>query len=267
MGEFKYIENDYNITNRLVLSTPFYVKSTVSYGLIVFAVKTQRWVLIQRKHSVEFLLVITGSYRISYLRLLLQAITSNELSIINQCINNDDDYFKNLYINILQLNINGFDYALLRLNENRTILKKITSNITINIINTLSWNWPKGRLSFKMPEFLKDARSDMETHIECAKREFLEEVEIILPQPIYISDTYISSTIKTINFRNIESRFWIYIISEEIPITPPTNNIEVIARDWFDTAQSKILLNNDVFFNNILSHIITNTPYIVNTIL
>ena len=247
------------LTNRLIISTPFFTKSTISYGLIVYSKNSKKWVLIQRKHSVEFLLFIKGLYRISYLPILINCITLNELQIINNCIN-DEAYFKNLYIDILQLDITSFDYALIRIKENRQILTKILSSIKIND-NILSWNWPKGRLYFKQPSTelnIQDTSSNVETPLECAKREFLEEVEITLPPPLYITDNYISNIIRTINGRNIESRYWIYIINDEIPISPPNDNPEVISRDWFDTDTTQKLLNNDEFFNDIKNHINTN---------
>jgi hypothetical protein len=247
------------LTNRLIISTPFFTKSTISYGLIVYSKNSKKWVLIQRKHSVEFLLFIKGLYRISYLPILINCITLNELQIINNCIN-DEAYFKHLYIDILQLDITSFDYALIRIKENRQILTKILSSIKIND-NILSWNWPKGRLYFKQPSTelnIQDTSSNVETPLECAKREFLEEVEITLPPPLYITDNYISNIIRTINGRNIESRYWIYIINDEIPISPPNDNPEVISRDWFDTDTTQKLLNNDEFFNDIKNHINTN---------
>jgi hypothetical protein len=285
------------LTNRLIISTPFFTKSTISYGLIVYSKNTKKWVLVQRKHSVEFLLFIKGLYRISYLPILINCITLNELDIIHKCIN-DPEYFKYIYNDILQLDITSFDYALIRITENSEILTKLLNSIKIND-NILSWNWPKGRLYFKQSpglfgnsigiakqspvlfgnqveidkqsfglfgnstgiakqsaEFtIEDTSSNVETPLECAKREFLEEVEITLPPPLYITENYITNIIRTINGRNIESRYWIYIINDEIPISPPDNNPEVISRDWFDTDTAQKLLNNDEFFDDIKNHI------------
>ena len=47
------------------------------------------------------------------------------------------------------------------------------------------------------------------------------------------------------------------VIENEINIKPPINNPEVISRDWFDTDKTKLLLNNDEFFNDIKKHINT----------
>jgi len=253
--------NNYNIINtkklntRLIISTPFLTRSTISYGLIVYAKNTKRWVLIQRKHSVEFLLIIKGLYRISYLPILLLCLTLNEFNMLKKCID-DKEYFKNIH-ELLQLDNIGYEYACIRIEENKILFKKLLNHTKIND-NILSWNWPKGRLHYKKTTDFENTETIMETPFDCAKREFIEEVEINLPPPIYLSENYINNNIKTINGRIIESRYWVYIIENEININPPINNPEVISRDWFDTDETKLLLNNDEFFNDIKIHIITN---------
>ena len=62
---------------------------------------------------------------------------------------------------------------------------------------------PKGRLI--MSEI-------KETPYNCAVREFMEEVEVALPPPIFLSDTYLKEKFQSFNGRVIESRLWLYII-------------------------------------------------------
>ena len=206
---------------RLILETPFTSKSIISYGLIVYAIDTQRWALIQRKHSVEFLLFIRGLYRLTHLPLLLSSITSHESTIIKKCIDNGPSFFKDFYLNHLDLDPIGLKYSLIRLAESRTIVTKLLSNIDLTQ-NQLQWTWPKGRLHISF-----DNTITRETPFDCAKREFSEEVEITLPPPLFISDTYVSENIQTFTGRNIESRYWIYVISNEIPMSHPSSNPEV----------------------------------------
>jgi len=229
--------------HRLILDTPFSMKSTISYGLIVYAQDTKRWAIIQRKHSVEFLLFIRGSYRLTYLPLLLSFITEPEASIILECIKGGPDVFTNIYLNDLKLCSDGLEYALIRFAESRKIVPKLLSKLNLSK-NTLRWTWPKGRL------LISSAR---ETPFDCAKREFTEEVEITLPPPLFISDTYLSENIKTITGRNIESRYWIYIISNEIPMTSPQSNPEVANRIWADTETCRSMINP---YNNLFEEII-----------
>ncbi|CAH6420756.1 Hypothetical protein HVR_LOCUS1281 [uncultured virus] len=214
-----------NSKRRLVLDTPFSTRSTISYGLIVFARDTQRWAIIQRKHSVEFLLFIRGLYRLTHLPLLLSCITSGEADIINRCLKGGPSVFNEIFTKELELDPSGLKYALVRMAECRHVVINLLSKLNLSR-NQLKWTWPKGRLHIS---------SNRETPFACACREFTEEVEVQLPAPLFISDTYVSESIRTITGRNIESRYWIYIIPNEIPMIPPKSHPEVSNRQWVDT--------------------------------
>ncbi len=240
------LSND-NITNRrrLVLETPFSSRSIVSYGLIVYAKDTNRWAVIQRKHSVEFLLFIRGLYRLTHLPLILSCITEQESLIIIKCLKEGPEIFKSIYLNDLGLCQDSLNYALIRMAESRNIVLNLLPKLNLTN-NTLSWSWPKGRLLISSDSFNK------ETPFDCAKREFMEEVEIDLPPPIFISDSYINEITKTMMGRNIESRYWIYIISNEISMTPPNCHLEVANRFWVDTTTCQTLINHDTLFSQVI---------------
>lgn len=227
--------------NRIVLDTPFSTKSTISYGLIVYAKDTKKWALIQRKHSVEFLLLMRGLYRLTYLPLLLSSITSKESSIIQDCINNGKDTFVYYFNDELELNPKELPYALTRFSESYNIISSLLRKINISD-NKLKWTWPKGRLLIT---------NQKETPFTCAKREFTEEVEIILPPPLFVSDTYVTETIRTVTGRIIESRYWIYVIPNEIPIFPPNNHPEVSNRMWVDTETCYELIEHNALFDKV----------------
>jgi len=242
---------DYSTKRRLVLDTPFSMKSTISYGLIVYAKDTGRWAIIQRKHSVEFLLFIRGLYRLTHLPLLLSCITIEEADVIKRCIVGGPDIFKHVFLTELELDISGLKYALLRLAESRNVVTNLLLKLDLSE-NKLKWTWPKGRLQVS---------SDRETPFACAKREFTEEVEIRLPSPLYISDTYVSESVRTITGRNIESRYWIYVIPNEISMTEPHSHPEVSARQWVSTDSCSELIQHDTLFHqvaNMISHSIHN---------
>ena len=229
--------------HRLILDTPFSTRSTISYGLIVFAKDTRRWAIIQRKHSVEFLLFMRGIYRLTYLPILLSCVTTNEALLIEECLKGGPDIFKDVYLNKLGLSIDGLSYALIRMAESRCIVINMLTKLDL-LNNDLSWTWPKGRLHIS---------SNRETPFDCAKREFVEEVEINLPPPLFISDTYVSENIRTITGRNIESRYWIYIIPEEIPMTPPESHPEVANRIWVDIETCRSKMGRDSLLNQVVS--------------
>lgn len=229
---------------RLILDAPFSTRSTISYGLTVYARDTGRWAIIQRKHSVEFLLIIRGLYRLTYLPLLLLSITKSESSILEKCIKGGPPVFTQIYYNDLGLCQDGLEYAMIRMAESRNVIMNLLSKLDLSK-NNLKWTWPKGRLHIS---------SDRETPFDCAKREFMEEVEIILPSPLFISDTYISENIKTITGRNIESRYWIYIIPTEIPMKNPESHPEVADRKWVDTETCKSMITTSYSLRNTYNH-------------
>lgn len=229
--------------SRLILDTPFSTRSTISYGLIVFAKDTGKWAIIQRKHSVEFLLFIRGSYRLTYLPLLLSCITKDESLMIEKSLKGGPSVFKNLYLNELDLCPQGLEYALIRMAESRNIVLNLISKLDLSK-NILSWTWPKGSLHIS---------SNRETPFDCAKREFVEEVEIILPPPLFISNSYISENIKTITGRNIESRYWIYVIPNEIQMFPPKSHPEVSNRMWVGTEKYRTMIHQDDLFMQIMT--------------
>jgi ADP-ribose pyrophosphatase YjhB (NUDIX family) len=232
------------ITNvrRLVLDTPFASKSTVSYGLIVYAKNSKRWLLTQRKHSIEYLLFFRGLYRLSHLPLILSRITVTERDTIKLCLTSDPGMFGNIYLYDLHLSSEDLHYALLRWVENRTHTSNLLDKLDVSN-NTLAWTWPKGRLNIN---------AEREAPFECAHREFLEEVEAKLPEPIFISDTYMSETIHTVTGRSIEARYWIYVIEKEITLTPPNNHMEVSDRRWLTTEQCQELIQYDDLFRYVV---------------
>jgi len=234
---------------RLVLDTPFTTKSTISYGLIVYAKDTQRWAIVQRKHSVEFLLFIKGLYRLTHLPLLLSCITSEEADIIKRCINGGPSVFKEIFLRDLELESYTLNYAMIRIAESRNIVMNLLSKLDLSQ-NKLNWTWPKGRLQIPT-----DNPLSRETPFACAKREFTEEVEVTLPAPLFISDTYVSESIRTITGRNIESRYWIYVISNEVPMELPQNNPEVSNRQWVSTETCLELIQHNPLFLRIANMI------------
>lgn len=238
----KQLLNFFN-KRRLVLDTPFSTRSTISYGLIVYARDTKRWAIIQRKHSVEFILFIRGLYGLTHLPLLLKCITSNEANIITKCITEGTEFFRNIYLNDLNLDPSGLEYALIRMAESHKIVINLLNKLDLSS-NELKWTWPKGRLHIS---------SDRETPFSCAQREFTEEVELELPTALFISDTYISENIRTISGRNIESRYWIYIIPHEVPMSHPQSHPEVSNRQWVDTDMCEKTLQHNILFKYVVT--------------
>lgn len=225
---------------RLILETPFGGKNTISYGLIVYAKDTRRWLITRRKHSVEFLLYIKGLYRTTHLPFLISCITKNEADIIKR-MHNDDNYYYSFCNRELELAADSLQYSKTRFDESKDLVLELISTLDLTS-NTLKWTWPKGRLWY--------SNNIKETPFECAKREFAEEVEINLSNPLYLSDNYVSESIKTFTGRTIEARYWIYVVPNEIPLTEPKDHPEVSKRRWatFDEC-SNLLQHADLFYH------------------
>lgn len=226
---------------RVIVKTPFLCKKIISYGLIVYSIDTTKWVLIQRKHSAELILYVKGLYKISALPFLLSKITKKE-KIIIQTLHSatKSEYLKmasQLDIDLCRID---HDSAFYQMNATKEYANELFAVLYLDD-NTLSWNWPKGRLDQTIPK---------ESPFECAVREFNEEVESILPEPISVSNHYVSEILKTANGVHLESRYWVYIIDKECLIQPPIDNPEVSNRCWLSTSEClKKLQYKDLFLN------------------
>lgn len=217
---------------RVILSTPFTAPSVASYGLIVLAQDTRRIVVIQRKHSIEFLLIFRGFYRPTFLRFLLSQLVENECSTIKTCLLESTETFINIYLKGLNLPLDGLLYALVRMAESREEILRIIADLDLSQ-NSLLWTWPKGRLNISLIR---------ETQFDCAKREFLEEAEISLPPPLNQPSNFISEFTTTVTGRNIEAHYWLYVIPKEIPLTAPKGHPEVSDRLWIDINECSRLI-------------------------
>lgn len=223
--EDKNDKKDENNLHRVILSTPFSARSVISYGLMVFAKDTKRWVIVRDKHTTEYILLMKGYYRSTFTKLLLSKLTPEESQNIKMILTSTIDVFTDIYLNDLNLEKSGLLYAIVRMSESRKDILQIIDNLDVSN-NTLPWTWPKGRIQnyyFK------------ETDFQCAIREFKEEVEIDLPPSILNSDNYIEEHTSTLTGRKLESRFWIYVIPNELELHKPINHPEVSDRIWVDT--------------------------------
>lgn len=247
--ETKYRNIISSCENRLIVNNPFHSKTIISYGLIVFALDTKRWIIVQRKHSIELLLFISGNYRLSNLSIILSSITQQEAQLIINCYNNTFDYFKSIYLQELNLTESNISYSYMRLIENKNIVLKILEHINLSS-KTLQWTWPKGRLQIYTKE----------NGFDCAKREFHEEIELELPTSIFVSDHFFIDHFRTFLGVDIEARFWIYIIPNELPLSPPSpSHPEVSNRIWIDIANSYSFISNKNLLNHLSSFLSSNS--------
>lgn len=230
------------IENRLIIHTKSINCHIISYGLVVQSIKTGRWLLAQRKHTVEILLIMRGNYRNSHLPLLVTEITKKEADQLRSCIHGGTNTFDKLYLEEFKLEKEGLEYGKKRMSDCIKILSGLLNNLTFD--NELEWNWPKGR---PYPE--------KELPLECAKREFYEEIEVVLPPSIYISNYPVTEHINTITGKHIESKYWIYLVNGEFEIFKPENHEEIEDRRWVTTEECKEMICNKTLFDEIIQQI------------
>ena len=224
---------------RLILDIPFMHHNKISYGLIVIAKDSHRCLLVQRRHSIAFLYVIRGYYRPSHLPFLLSELTDEERDIILSCIKLSRTYLSKIFAT-LKLS-DDIEHAYLKLKHDGELITHLISYLhnkhekidhegngkeemskkEENI--ELTWFFPKGRRSHG---------EEKETPFECAVREFEEEVEVSLPNPVYLSDTPFHYKDRTLHGKCIDSRLWLYVVEKEFPVVEFNDNDEVKSRRW-----------------------------------
>lgn len=223
-----------NFSGRLIVSNSFNIKNIVSYGIIVFTLDTEKMLVVRRKHSVEFVILMKGSYRPTHLPFLISMLTDNEKNHIVESLN-DKNYFYNLYSKEIYFKKLNVEYVYLRFSENREEILNLIFFFK-NTNNQLKWQWPKGRPNSK------------ETPFSCAKREFFEEVESELPPILAMEDKLLETSFVSLNGRIVESKYFFCVISNEFELKNVSHNDEVSERKWVHISEIRnyISLESDV---------------------
>jgi hypothetical protein len=230
---------------RIILSAPFTQtnnKTSVSHGLVVFSKKTRRWIVVRKKYTNEFILIIRGQYRLSHLPFLLTSITSSEVALLHRCCAQSEGstFFRNLYLVDTGSPPDYLSYALIRFSETRLFIQRLIVDYDFSD-NTLEWGWPHGphgRFNYHMHE----------SPFDRAIRDTQDEIGITLPSPIYITDTYVSEQTSTVACSTLETRYYLYIIEDEPTIDPHVNNTEICERKWANTEECQGLVADPTLF-------------------
>jgi hypothetical protein len=204
---------------RVVLSGVFKRKIFASYGLRVYCVNTDRWLMVKRRHSVEYCILIRGTYHTHHLPILIPKLTSHERKSLHNVLKlNSDDYVKFIVECV------GIEYYDIDCNRGWHALNANKEKISVLISNTYPkvtlWTWPKG---------VKENHD--ENGYVTAMREFNEEVAPSLPPPLEepSEDPFIRKS--TFYGREIHEHFWTYVVEKEFPIREEVTS-EVQKRKW-----------------------------------
>ena len=216
---------------RLVTQTPFENTKIVSHALCVFALDTRCVIVVQRKHSVECLLFLMGHYRPSMVTLLLPNMTSDEHALLLILTQQGKDFYTHVFEDVVGLDTRDLDYGYIRFGECKQVIVDWLDKTPQSC--DLKWTWPKGRLSME----------DEDDGLVCAKREFVEEVEVELPEAVVVSDhDMVVETIKTLTCKCVETRCWLYVVKQQFDLPPLVDNKEVNDRRWMPIDDALQLL-------------------------
>lgn len=213
-------------SDRIIIDNPF-LKTVTSYGLIAHNKSTDKWLLIRRKNSPEFISIMKGYYRLSYVNKLLDNLYDQEIKIINNIISGEEN-FENVYDNIMSNNYiepGGREYAIERWYDlNLTIL------LNYHGLNN-EYLFPRGRVNGKK-----------EGYIACAKREFTEETGIEINYNLINSKIYVTESHVGTNGKKYNAKYWYCEIEEEIQ-PPKILSPEVSDVKWVTLEESKKYLS------------------------
>lgn len=228
------------IRYRRVVKSDLTPKQITSHGIILYSIRSDSYLLTRRRHSAEFVLICKCSYRLSYLNQIVKKITEEERLNLISC--KDRKFYKELYVNL------GFDPNIF--NEvseifymNYPILLLLLPNKSTK---ELEWTWPKGRpISYKEDSF------------DCAVREFNEEVNIQLPDLVYLSNLPLTEPYETYSHAYVlENRYWLCITNDQIDLPEPKNSdIEVSKRAWIKSNKVLQYLPHYSIFKDVQEHV------------
>lgn len=245
-----------DLPDRIIISTEYMTEAYLSYGIIPYCTSTKRWLMIMRRHSLDFILFMRGSYKKSELEEMFQRMSRNELNLISKSMDSEET-FKEIFHGVIFGKKQSHRFAYDRMNQLKDVIIKIINNTTCYEQNY--WFWPKGSRQLT-------SQGIMETPFKCAMREFNEETGL------YITDTQkqvshdtINDSFKAKHGQIYESKLWVFLFPEEIE-PPPISNLhipgEIGARKWVTTEEAIILLRSNTYTIEMAINMIRNSELI-----
>lgn len=215
---------------RNIIKHPYSQKKCISYGLILIS-KEGRTLLVKRKHSFEYLVILSGRYKKSDLIFLIPKLVLKEFNKILLFYKNKK-FFKKEYKNLFK-NDKNIKKSYKKLIEYGNCVIEISKNINFSE-NDLIWFWPKGKFELLIDKDYKD----------CAIRETEEELDIKLPKDIKFYDDWISFTHESYNFRKLDSKFLICTLNKEF-VLKKVKNDEISDKKWVCIQDLNKYIKND----------------------
>lgn len=222
-----------SLPDRKVLFSTHPERPIISYGLVVRAKDTKRWLLVKRMNNTEILALLRGDYLTYELPELVAGLSADEAKELKASIGNFDKFKILFERRVYKGNIKyGYD----RIMDNQNLLEHLLNKT--DFAPECEWHWPKGRVVNK------------ETPYECSKREFTEETGISSNNLILVypkddnSENHLFEK-KRICGITYEAKYWICELEkeEEPPIVQAKDKLcEISSRRWFSYEEAFSLL-------------------------
>lgn len=193
----KKIQNNYLFSLEEINKLKILKKNILNIDLKNFDNKI-KYLMIQRKHSLNYIEFIRGKYDLNNIEYLENIINLMSYSEKEKILNNDFNFLWKELWKESKKNSNEYKDSEYKFNllKNGTFVKKNE----INIFTSLEYLTKNTLLNFKDPEwgFPKGRRNSYEKNIDCAKREFEEETnfsknDYTILNMIPLEETYLST--------------------------------------------------------------------------
>jgi 8-oxo-dGTP pyrophosphatase MutT (NUDIX family) len=193
-----YAVNDYrDLPDRYIIKRSPINRVLNSHGCIVFYGKgdDRRWLIVQRRISIEFALLVSGDYRKSDIPKYISGVTSDEKILLLKAVD-DKMSFETLYTYAVYPIKKVYD-SKRRFSDHKHVIRYFL--IRQDIHKECEFYWPKGKAEY------------CETSLQSAKRETMEETgvditdgNIIFYYPIKDSFVGINNLIYNVNLWLVE---------------------------------------------------------------
>jgi 8-oxo-dGTP pyrophosphatase MutT (NUDIX family) len=215
-----------SLPDRRIVFSPFPRRRIVSFGTIVYCLKSQRWLLVRTRHSYAFNTIMSGMFQKSDVPVIISYLTQNEFSILQQIYHGKTSWRSH------SISMHSAETEM-RFNERWELVKShIQRPPTTPLALSTPWTFPKGRIE------------NHEAPYKCALREFSEETGLsasllgIPAFPEIIGESYVSY-----DHFVYETKCWLFCLPEEPALTQPNGIDEIAERKWCTQEEAQTLLS------------------------
>lgn len=228
---------------RVIVDSPFKEQISQTYGMLVYTASTRKWLMIQRKHSMELLLILKGSYTRELIPTLVSRLTNEEQNLIREAVTSRESYVTVLTKVYQDPNRKVNEGAWSRLREATPILIQSLQK-SADQGEDLAWLWPKGYRS--MTSKSEGSRDNSNTEWkgpeesrDAAMREFKEESGLTgISCPYTVSYESFDYAHKTVMGRVFTTRCWVCVMRDELELPAvKSTEVEVANRKWQTTEE------------------------------